>query len=205
MRWLLAVILVLLSGCCCLGGGSDLAIVRGPNRNMDAITIEVDWTTAAPPPVLYLDTMQSQLQGLCDPAVTVTTVLGEQYEGHGTWTETDIQGFGLLHHGNPDAFYLIYANGIKDGEPMVGGYSWGKRSVCVFAEHPGGPSYVQIATLHELTHCLGLVDKYLEMQTSHKSSNGNHCSNPACLMSSTGVLSSPCSACMADLTAGEEK
>lgn len=202
MRSLAAVLLVVaLSGC------QSLFIVRGVNRNVTALSIEVDWTTAQPPSTALLNVVKGRLENICDPSVSVSFNLDDDLsgQGHGTWTDPDCREFALQHK-DSEGLYVIWAEGLRDGQPAVGGYSWDKRSCAVFPEVYGNNAgALQVAVEHEILHCLGLVDKFLKMQTDHKGSYGNHCNVSGCIMQPTNSGTQPCAQCMADLEAGEEK
>lgn len=203
MRYALAVVLVFLfTGC------QSLVVVRGPNRNTSHVVVEVDYTTAQPPGQSLLNATVGNMANICDPSVQVSFVVDDNLagQGHTTWSDSDVRSFATAHHDNPDHFYLIWADGTWANQPAVGGYSWDKRCMAIFTPATGtSGGGVQIAMVHEWCHTLGLVDKFLQMQESHKNAYGNHCDQPGCLMLAATYGSMPCSKCMADLEAGVEK
>jgi hypothetical protein len=195
--------LLLLSGC------HSLAIVRGPNRNVDKLDIEVDWTTPAPPPAPLLQAISNQIKMACDPAVQVNFILDDDLsaKAKGEWTAFDLKALALLHRTKFEGrFYVLWADGHMKNKPAVGGYSWGKRAFAVFPSVSPSQDRLRSTVSHETFHNLGLVGKFLKMQTFHKHSYGNHCSTINCLMqpASTGPIYNLCPFCLADLEAGEE-
>jgi len=199
--WCLLVLLTVSVGC------RPLAIVRGPNRNTSSVEVEVDWTTPQPPTQAMLNALRGSMANICDPAVSVSFNLDDDLsgQGHGTWTDLDCRTFAVSHKDSDD-FYMLWAAGVWDKSPQVGGYSWNKRDFVVFPDVYGGSSgNSQLAALHEWCHCLGLVDKFLEMSEPHKHAAGNHCDQGSCLMKPATWSSMLCPKCMADLTDGEEK
>lgn len=206
MTKLLPVLLLLASGC------QSLVIVRGANRNTDAVAVEVDWTTTTPPQPAVLQAAKEQIEAACDPAVAVHFILDEDLstKARNEWSSFQLQALALVHRNKVDGgFYMLWANGTKAGNPAAGGASWGKRSFAMFPEIFVNAALLRTSIAHEMFHNFGLVDKYLEPQSPHHTGD-HHCTTPNCVMQpqtmAGGILPYYlCPHCIADLEVGEEK
>jgi hypothetical protein len=192
-----------------MAGCHSLAIVDGPNQNTTELHIEVDWTTPTPPDANLLQQAAARIKTYCAPNVQVNFVLDDDLsaKARNIWSISGLKTVALLHRTRgEDVFYLLWTNGQFEDKPQVGGFSWGKRAFAIFPNAANGNmGAAQSAVVHEMFHNLGLVDKYLKMQTPHKHSYGNHCSHQGCLMWPASGGWGLCSYCNADLEAGREK
>jgi len=196
-----SIILVLLFGC------PSVEVVDGPNQTTKRIVIEVDWTTPEPPPPAVLQAAKNIMQSACSYGTVVEFRLdkGVPEQGHGTWDIFDCRKFVFLNKKNKDTFYMLWALGVHADSPTIGGKSWNRRDFAVFPQVYGNNTQaLQCTIVHEWLHCVGLVDKYLKMQTHHKHPVGHHCSTLGCIMFPVGGLNL-CGYCRADLAAGELK
>ena len=94
--------------------------------------------------------------------------------------------------GDELAVYVLYLNGYYAADSLVLGAAYRNTSIVLFGKSindfsTGDPlkHLVFDATVleHEFGHLLGLVDEGIPLQSEHKdAANGNHCTNPDCLM-----------------------
>jgi len=196
---------ILLAGC-----GEPLGIVRGPNRNVNKVEIEVDWTTPQPPSDALLRALEGSMGDITADGVEVVFILGDDLSDNGRskWTKLDRRAFAVAHKDVSSRWYFVCAGGVMDEEPAAGGVAWNTRDAFVFPDryyNNGGG--LQQAMLHEWCHTLGLVNDQLKMQRVHESTSKHHCGQHNCLMKpySDAQGTRLCEFCVEDLEAGEEK
>jgi len=168
----------------------------------DTLVVEVDYVVGSAPDAAALSLLETRLLERCDKPGGVQVMLDTEIAAAGAaWDVAALEAAATQHRartsaGTTAALYVLYVDGAWGADTAsekVLGVSFSPTAVAVFREtirQVAARSTVQAVEqavlVHEVGHCLGLVNNGVALTSSHQDVlAGPHCTNARCVMNAS--------------------